>query len=44
MEETFDRVAKCFEAGALATGCVLEIHDESEPYSEFTNHPKLNDI
>jgi metal-dependent amidase/aminoacylase/carboxypeptidase family protein len=44
MEETFDRIAKCFEAGALATGCSLEIHDESQPYSEFTNHPNLNDI
>jgi amidohydrolase len=44
MEETFERVAKCFEAGALATGCTLEIHDESAPYSEFTNHPNLNDI
>ena len=44
MEEAFDRVAKCFEAGALATGCTLEIHDESTPYSEFTNHPNLNEI
>ena len=44
MEETFDRIAKCFEAGALATGCTLEIHDESAPYSEFTNHPNLTDI
>ena len=44
MEETFDRVAKCFEAGAIATGCTLEIHDESAPYSEFTNHPNLNDV
>ncbi len=44
MEETFDRVAKCFEAGALATGCTLEIHDESAPYSEFTNHPNLNEL
>ena len=44
MEETFLRIAKCFEAGALATGCELEIHDESEPYSEFTNHPNLNEI
>ena len=44
MEETFLRIAKCFEAGAIATGCTLEIHDESEPYSEFTNHPNLNDI
>jgi amidohydrolase len=44
MEETFDRIAKCFEAGALATGCALEIHDESQPYSEFTNHPNLNAV
>jgi amidohydrolase len=44
MKETFDRIAKCFEAGALATGCSLEIHDESQPYSEFTNHPNLNEI
>ena len=44
MEETFLRIVKCFEAGALATGCELEIHDESEPYSEFTNHPNLNDV
>ena len=44
MEETFLRIAKCFEAGAIATGCTLEIHDESEPYSEFTNHPNLNDL
>jgi len=44
MEETFERIAKCFEAGALATGCSLEIHDESQPYSEFTNHPNLNEI
>ena len=44
MNETFDRVMKCFEAGALATGCNLEIHDESSPYSEFTNHPRLNEL
>ncbi|WP_113718207.1 M20 family metallopeptidase [Arthrobacter dokdonensis] len=30
-----ERVNKCFEAGALATGCELEITAESEPYSEF---------
>ncbi|PYI65059.1 amidohydrolase [Arthrobacter livingstonensis] len=30
-----ERVNKCFEAGALATGCALEITAESEPYSEF---------
>jgi amidohydrolase len=29
------RVDKCFEAGALATGCELTITPESPPYSEF---------
>ncbi|GAA1495568.1 M20 family metallopeptidase [Paeniglutamicibacter kerguelensis] len=29
------RVRRCFEAGALATGCDLEMTPESEPYSEF---------
>ena len=30
------RVRRCFEAGALATGCDLEMTPESEPYSEFS--------
>ncbi|WP_058956125.1 M20 family metallopeptidase [Kocuria rhizophila] len=30
-----ERVRRCFEAGALASGCELEITPESEPYSEF---------
>jgi amidohydrolase len=29
------RVRRCFEAGALATGCGLEITPESKPYAEF---------
>jgi amidohydrolase len=29
------RVEKCFQAGALATGCELSITPESPPYSEF---------
>ncbi|MDQ6524994.1 M20 family metallopeptidase [Nocardioides sp. LHD-245] len=29
------RVRRCFEAGALATGCELEIAPESQPYAEF---------
>lgn len=28
---------RCFEAGALATGCELEIQPQSKPYSEFQN-------
>jgi amidohydrolase len=33
--ETEERVWRCFEAGALATGCTLEITPESKPYAEF---------
>ena len=29
------RVWRCFEAGALATGCELTVEPESRPYSEF---------
>ncbi|WP_425387300.1 M20 family metallopeptidase [Arthrobacter castelli] len=36
------RVERCFESGALATGCELVITPESEPYSEFrTEHRAL---
>jgi len=37
IEEFEPRVRKCFEAGALATGCSLEIEAQSKPYSEFRN-------
>jgi amidohydrolase len=30
-----ERVHRCFEAGALASGCELQVTPESEPYSEF---------
>jgi amidohydrolase len=35
------RVRRCFEAGALATGCELEIEVEAPPYAEFRNDPGL---
>lgn len=35
LHRTEERVWKCFEAGALATGCTLEITPESKPYSEM---------
>ncbi|WP_420098422.1 M20 family metallopeptidase [Corynebacterium sp.] len=35
LKETGDKVKRCFEAGALATGCEVEIRDESKPYSDF---------
>jgi amidohydrolase len=35
LAEVEPRVRRCFEAGALATGCELEIVPESKPYAEF---------
>lgn len=35
LEETQEKVLRCFRAGALATGCEVEIRDESQPYSDF---------
>jgi len=35
LAELQERVERCFQAGAVATGCELEITPESEPYSEF---------
>jgi metal-dependent amidase/aminoacylase/carboxypeptidase family protein len=32
---TEERVWRCFEAGAVATGATLEIEPESKPYAEF---------
>jgi amidohydrolase len=42
LAETEERVWRCFQAGALATGCKLDIIPESKPYAEFrTNEPAL---
>lgn len=35
LAELRPRVERCFEAGALATGCELDIELEGPPYSEF---------
>lgn len=35
LEGLEERVYRCFEAGALASGCELSITPEPEPYSEF---------
>ncbi|WP_199255068.1 M20 family metallopeptidase [Mycolicibacterium mengxianglii] len=37
------KVNRCFEAGALATGCELTITPESKPYSEFRTDDRLLD-
>lgn len=35
LARTAEKVQRCFEAGALATGCELQIEPESKPYVEF---------
>ncbi|MGP3964137.1 amidohydrolase [Nonomuraea sp. 3N208] len=35
LAEVEPKVRRCFEAGALATGCELELVPESKPYAEF---------
>lgn len=40
-EEVEAKVHRCFEAGAVATGCSLQIEPESPPYSEFVNDVEL---
>lgn len=40
---TEQKVWRCFEAGALATGCTLDVTPESKPYAEFrTFEPGLD--
>ena len=39
-----DRVDRCFEAGALATGTKLESEEESPPYSEFRPDAEIGEL
>lgn len=42
LEDIKEKVQRCFEAGALATGCEVTIGDEAPPYSDFdTDEPAL---
>ena len=43
LAEIEQRVNRCFEAGAHATGCELTITPESKPYSEFRTDERLLD-
>ncbi|MFZ0323965.1 MAG: M20 family metallopeptidase [Actinomycetes bacterium] len=43
MLATRERVLRCFEAGAVATGCTVEVSDSSRPYTEFRTDPDLVD-
>lgn len=38
LAETEEKVWRCFEAGAIATGCKLDITPESKPYAEFRTY------
>ncbi|MFF2508120.1 M20 family metallopeptidase [Streptomyces sp. NPDC058067] len=38
LTETEEKVWRCFEAGALATGASLDIQPESKPYAEFRTY------
>lgn len=43
LADTEEKVWRCFEAGALATGSSLEVAPESKPYAEFrTYRPALD--
>jgi amidohydrolase len=42
LEETRAKVARCFEAGALATGATLELTEDGEPYSEMRHDHDLS--
>ncbi|MDP5226412.1 MULTISPECIES: M20 family metallopeptidase [Arthrobacter] len=39
-----ERVERCFEAGALASGCELTVTPESEPYSEFRTEQRALEL
>jgi metal-dependent amidase/aminoacylase/carboxypeptidase family protein len=44
LEGLEQRVTRCFEAGAWATGCELTVTPESKPYAEFRTDEDLLDI
>lgn len=41
LEELYGAVRRCFEAGALATGCALEISETSGRYADLVNDEEL---
>lgn len=44
MERTRARVLRCFEAGALATGCVLHVDEPTVPYAELRTDDDVLDL
>ena len=41
LQEVRDKVMRCFEAGALATGATLQIVNEFPPYAEMRHDPDM---
>jgi len=39
-----EKVLACFEAAARATGCLVDITPEGEPYMDLVSHPVLTDL
>ena len=44
MEGTREKVLRCFEAGALATGCELHVDEPTVPYAEFRTDDAVLDL
>ncbi|MBO0872700.1 MAG: amidohydrolase [Pseudonocardia sp.] len=44
LSEVHTRVAACFEAGALATGCRAHVSDVNRPYAEIRPDPDLVEL
>jgi len=44
MEGTREKVLRCFEAGALATGCELHVDEPTVPYAEFRTDEAVLDL
>jgi amidohydrolase len=44
LDVAFERVRRCFEAGAIATGCTWELRETSPRYAEFRNDLELAEI
>ena len=41
LRDLYSRIIACFEAGALAAGCTVQIDEGNTPYTEFANHDLL---
>jgi len=44
MERTRAKVHRCFEAGAVATGCDLNVNEPTAPYAEFRTDDDVLDL